>query len=223
LKFILAEFYSFFYKMDKQPVETNTLKISLPSLGNIQKEIYQQIHSNVINIVEEVLENISSDKKLDLAELKSEYLAPLIKLMETNQEHLEQNINARKPRKKLDPSIQCMARIASKMQCSRKRQSNVEFCGSHLNTQPYGRIDEPIMDDKLFKKRGRPPKYPPKTYTDDEVELKYEIQEIDNKTYIVDEHGTVYEPPKENEPILKVEDLVVVGKKDSGTAEFIWY
>jgi len=52
-----------------------------------------------------------------------------------------------------------MGRTHSGNQCSRKRQQNTEYCGSHLISQPYGRIDKPSpYDNKPQKKRGRPPK-----------------------------------------------------------------
>src|SRR5258708_5223800 len=52
---------------------------------------------------------------------------------------------------------QCIARIHNGNQCSRKCKSNAhKFCGSHLHSLPYGRIDEKPPDlNKLVEKKNR--------------------------------------------------------------------
>lgn len=137
--------------------KSNELKIYLPSLQDLYTEMCHQVQTNVLNILEEVLQNIAKDKGLNLVELNTDYLAPLKNLMNVNQNQLS-NTSSKKQRK-IDPSEQCMARTQGGNQCSRKKQTNYNFCGSHLTSQPNGRIDQPPpQSNKVPKRRGRPPK-----------------------------------------------------------------
>lgn len=55
----------------------------------------------------------------------------------------------------------CLGKTKYNTQCSRSRQIDSEFCGSHLIKLPYGRIDKPSNESSeniICKKRGRPKK-----------------------------------------------------------------
>ena len=52
----------------------------------------------------------------------------------------------------------CLGKTKYFTQCSRSRQADSLFCGSHLTKLPYGRIDIPNSDKTNGKKRGRPRK-----------------------------------------------------------------
>ena len=53
----------------------------------------------------------------------------------------------------------CLGKTKYNTQCSRSRQSDSLFCGSHLNKLPYGRVDDPDLEKNMnIKKRGRPRK-----------------------------------------------------------------
>ena len=202
-----------------------TVKISLPSLNALHKEIYTQIQSNVYNIIGETLVNISKDTGMSLSKLEETYLHPLKTIMNTNMQQLEKA--PKKIKKPLDSNELCLARTSNGTRCSRKKHG-LEFCGNHIKSQTYGRIDqEPI--DKTLRKRGRPAKADNNDtiigiraneniestintindYTDDSIvitnkpneetdeifKVPFEIKEINGTTYIVDENGNIYEPP----------------------------
>ena len=52
----------------------------------------------------------------------------------------------------------CLGKTKYNTQCSRSRQKDCLFCGSHLNKLPYGRVDNPTSEKANCKKRGRPKK-----------------------------------------------------------------
>lgn len=256
----------------QQPEIDYTVKISIPSLSDLHREIYTQIQSNVYNIVGETLASISKDTGMSLEKLQETYLNPLKIIMDTNMEQLDKAPTVKKTKKSLDITELCLARTSAGIQCSRKRQINMEFCGSHLTTQPYGRIDQAVPEDKILRKRGRPPNLktsensnlkaggnhhndsnlktsdikgnskqvfhsvmeqmnetPNETEAvdkDEIIQVKFEIKEINDMTYIVDENGNIYEPPPTDpdipdQGVLDIEDLVQVGQELSdGT--YLW-
>ena len=94
----------------------------------------------------------------------------------------------------------CLARIHSGNQCSRKCKTNdVTFCGSHLHSLPYGRIDmKPQNSNKLIEKKTRGRKSKNKSYIElDQIDLthyiKTEIIEISGCEYLIDENGVLFE------------------------------
>lgn len=117
----------------------------------------------------------------------------------------------------------CRARTSSGAQCSRKKQPDSEYCGSHSLKQPYGRIDLPQNAEIAPKKRGRPPTHAPQSKV-----IKMSPELIDGITYIVDEQsGNVYtteEPGKNPEELdnLTLDQLKIVGKKQSD-GSINWY
>jgi hypothetical protein len=94
----------------------------------------------------------------------------------------------------------CIARIHNGGQCSRKcKNDNVEFCGSHLHSLPYGRVDEePQNLNKLVEKKTRGRKSKNKSNVElSQIDLANYIKTqsifIDETEYLIDENGIVYE------------------------------
>lgn len=52
----------------------------------------------------------------------------------------------------------CLGKTKYNTQCSRSKQKDSLFCGSHLNKLPYGRVDYIAYEKINGKKRGRPKK-----------------------------------------------------------------
>lgn len=104
---------------------------------------------------------------------------------------------------------QCMARIATKHQCSRSRNGTQEYCKGHLNSLPYGRIDECYVPKK--KKNSRPAKVLSKEHFYHYI-LAQHIK-VDNDNYIIDENGVIY--------TLDGENINIVGRQLDD--EFILY
>lgn len=85
----------------------------------------------------------------------------------------------------------CMARIGLGTQCSRSKMSGGDFCKSHSNSLPYGRIDEskPKKDQKKCKKSSD-------DFTlDDLDESKYVktiVVYMDDTKYSIDSNLLIY-------------------------------
>ena len=107
-------------------------------------------------------------------------------------------------KKTLDKCIQCMAKKADGEQCTRRRKTKdnngdiinptSEYCGKHIKSRKYGRID----DDEKFKDKS---KY-----------IKTTRILIDGEYYLIDEHDRVFSYNKEH-PILlgkKIKDKLVL-------------
>jgi hypothetical protein len=133
----------------------------------------------------------------------------------------------------------CYARTSSNLQCSRKKQSGSDFCGSHVHNHPYGRVDQPVTVESKSKKDHQPTNIGvPSTHVDepkcviknaikmDEFEVEAMVEIIDGLEYIIDTKtkniyktkdgidGTVDE--------INMDDLNLVGKKlPDGTVK--WY
>jgi hypothetical protein len=121
----------------------------------------------------------------------------------------------------------CYARTATGTQCSRKKQKNSDFCGSHTHKQPYGRIDQQINGDNQPKRRGRPPSNKKIETVDDNTKADATVEKIDGIEYIVDKsNGNIYKTnddiDAENTDEVSMDDLKLIGKKmEDGT--ITWY
>ena len=186
------------------------VKITLPSLSFLQKEIHTQIQTSVVNLLEEILQKIAKDKNLDYNALKTEYLLPLNDIVYTNKEidTPTQQEQSKKTEKKIVPATsRCMARTGNKTQCTRNRGDNSDYCGSHTPAQPYGRIDENITEDKGGKRRGRPLKkiitvedvpVTPEDLHGETVKVAFTVIEHKGKSYLISSDGKIYDEPKNN-------------------------
>ena len=87
---------------------------------------------NKITITEKKIINIfqklAADYNIESDELKQKYLPKFF---------------SKKKRKKtkLEDFERCMARKQDGFQCSRRRKTQNEYCGKHIISRPYGRID----------------------------------------------------------------------------------
>jgi hypothetical protein len=81
--------------------------------------------------------------------------------------------------------FQCMGRKLDGKQCTRGKRENSEYCKSHENKLPYGRIDEPFKS-KETSKRGR------KRKDKQHDMISTCVEKIDGKNYLVDENKFVY-------------------------------
>ena len=126
----------------------------------------------------------------------------------------------------------CYARTAGSKQCSRKKQKNLDFCGSHLHNQPHGRIDHSTNPCQTKpKKRGRPPKNIPKQPSPEPeqeqiTQIDANFESINGINYIVDENNmNIYKVPEnfdENEGVIDMGQLKLLGKKLPND-QITWY
>lgn len=112
----------------------------------------------------------------------------------------------------------CVARIHDKTQCTRKcKDIHTRLCGSHMNSLPYGRIDDAgVFKDSYRKMRGRKNK----SNHDDSsgaVDLskyiKTETIIIDDKEFLIDQNNLLFDTS---------ENHTLVGIKQSET-QFKWF
>lgn len=190
----------------------NTIKIVSPTMETIQKELEKQISYGVTSALNEVLTDISTVYKLDMEELRKRYSDKLVMVDNTV-------IKPKKPRA-ITSTEQCMARTSGQIQCTRKRQNNSEYCGSHLHKQPHGRIDDPVTttpekNDQPTqpKKRGRPKGSTKKKSETDDNKISISEVEIDGTTYIMDDKNNLFE--KTSDDNIDPDNMILVGKLNS--------
>jgi len=87
----------------------------------------------------------------------------------------------------------CMARIHDKTQCTRKcKDNNSRLCGSHINSLPYGRVDDTetccINNDRKTK---------PNQLTNPLVDLskyiKTELIHVNDKELLIDQNNLLFD------------------------------
>jgi len=219
---------------------------SLHKMNNYIKEL---VENNVFFMFTELLKKIScdyGDRGLTFDELKEKYLSYFKNNMKNSNLYCEflslnlstldlQNIKKTLPSKEVEPvpskiepsnevnESKCRARTSSGAQCSRKRQNESDYCGSHALKQPYGRIDHPQTTDIQPKKRGRPP-----VNTGANATMQMVIESINEISYLVDKQtGNIYaaeDPTKDLEELENVtlDQLTLVGHRtDEGVTK--WY
>ena len=82
-----------------------------------------------------------------------------------------------------------MGRKLDGKQCTRGRKDNTEFCKSHLNKLPFGRIDDDDYCVKEPSKRGRKRK---NNLLNCNKYIVTHIEEIEGNNYLVDDNNLVY-------------------------------
>lgn len=139
-------------------------------------------------------------------------------------------------------SDKCMARTSSGVQCSRKKQKDSDFCGSHSHSQPNGRIDQPKIDKNLSnvttisdKSVKIPNEHDEPNEPNEDVKIHNEpddhpiidanIETIDGIDYILDSEGNLYKSidgaTLDENTELNMDSLKKVGKRDED-GSIIW-
>lgn len=120
-----------------------------------------------------------------------------------------------------DKNKRCYARIHNSARCSRHtKNEDTDFCGSHINSLPYGRIDEdqPELGQLTAKKtRGRKAiKARNRLNTElDQIDLndyiKTQVINISGNEYLIDENDVIFANDNNN---------TIVGRKKNNTYEW---
>ena len=86
------------------------------------------------------------------------------------------------------------------MATTKCKTNGFTFCGSHLHSLPYGRIDiKPENLNELIEKKARGRKAKNKSYVElDQIDLenhyiKTQIINIQGNEYLIDEHNVIFE------------------------------
>ena len=148
------------------------------NLNTITPIIPNELFKTIFNELNIIIKKICNDNNLEYDEVINKYSVDISKL------GLKFGIKKRNKRK-LNQNKQCMGRKIDGKQCTRGRRSHSDFCKSHENKLPHGRIDEPYKNKELIK-RGRKRKAKFIDYVSTSLEI------IDGKHYLVDDNGYVY-------------------------------
>jgi len=148
------------------------------------KSIKPIMPNDLFNIIQDEINNIFKkiclDYKLDIDIVSKKYNMDVTKI--------GIKLGVKKRNRRVLPShLQCMGRKLDGKQCTRGRKDNSDYCKSHINKLPYGRIDDEFKLKEPLK-RGRKRKSSSK-----EVEYVYtHIDVIDGENYLVDNNNLVY-------------------------------
>ena len=172
-------------------MENIDLRDITKDLGNILKT---KINETIIAI--------SVDYNLDENELLLKYSPKLQSIQDTTKI---------KRKRKVVPKDQCcLGRKQFGEQCTRRKKSGSEFCGSHMKSLPYGRIDD--KKDHLCKVKGKRGRKKKKNNLEDDSEyIQTWIDKELGDAYLIDKHNTVYS----NNP----ESPKIIGKKNIETGK----
>lgn len=105
-------------------------------------------------------------------------------------------------RRVLDNNIRCMGRKIDGKQCTRSRLKDCEFCKSHKDNLPHGRVDDPNYEPPEKGKRGRKKK---SVDYDNGEYIATHLEMIDGEQYLVNEEGLVF--------TYNIESPVFIGHK----------
>jgi len=97
----------------------------------------------------------------------------------------------------------CIAKKACGEQCTRKKQTNADFCGTHDKNRPHGVIT-PNNNEEIVKN----------------VELEIWLQEINGINYFIDKNNNIY---KSEDIIYNSKNPQIIAKyeKENGKYKFV--
>ena len=218
----------------KQKVVIKKIDDKILNISTNIDELDTTINNILVNIMSDVVRDISMNYNINLEELRIKYLSLfdknefynklITKLLTLNRvDHLNKFTTKQKEIKSKTAEInvnKCYARVQNGFQCCRNKKSG-DFCGSHINNLPYGRIDEPQMANEMeIKKRGRPKGTGLSKKIDNDK--NYFMEETDEGTFIICllDNKVFSLPPNFESESIEVKDLKHVGYKVEDT--YVW-
>jgi len=147
-------------------------------LNDIKPIVPNELFKTVSIEFSKLLKKICDKNNLDYDIIKQQYNEDIV--------NIGSKIGIKKRnRRVLPPNLQCMGRKLDGVQCTRGKRDTSDYCKSHENKLPYGRIDEPFKG-KEMNKRGRKKKNKNNDYILTHMEI------IDGNNYLIDEKNYVY-------------------------------
>ena len=147
-------------------------------LNDIKPIVPNELFKTVSNEFTKLLKKICDSNNLEYDIIKQHYNEDIV--------NIGSKIGVKKRNRRILPSeLQCMGRKLDGVQCTRGKRDTSDFCKSHENKLPYGRIDEPFKG-KEINKRGRKKKNKNNDYILTHMEI------IDGHNYLVDDKNYVY-------------------------------
>jgi len=147
-------------------------------LGEISPIIPNNLFKLINSELNAILEKICEENNLDYNYISEKYSDDITKI--------GSKFGVKKRNRRILPDeFQCMGRKLDSKQCTRGKRENSDYCKSHENKLPFGRIDEPFKG-KESKNRGRKKGDKQNDFIATHVEI------IDGKNYLVDDNNFVY-------------------------------
>ena len=165
------------------------------------RDITKELGNVLKNKINELIIAISVDYNIDENELLLKYSPKLQSIQETTK--------IKRKRKSIPKEHCCLGRKQFGEQCTRRKKSGSDFCGSHMKSLPYGRIDD--NKDHLCKvkgKRGRKKKNT-NVLEDNSEYIQTWVDKDLGDAYLIDKYNTVYT----NDP----DSPKIMGKKNINT------
>ena len=167
-------------------------------LGDISPIIPNNLFKLINYELNTIIEKICNENNLDFKDISDKYSEDITKI------GTKFGIKKRN-RRVLPAEFQCMGRKLDGKQCTRGKRDNSDYCKSHENKLPFGRIDEPFKGKEL-KNRGRKKRVKNNDYIATHVEI------IDGKNYLVDDRNFVYTFNINNPEFLGIKQNNVINK-----------
>ena len=167
-------------------------------LGDISPIIPNNLFKLINYELNTIIEKICNENNLDFKDISDKYSEDITKI------GTKFGIKKRN-RRVLPAEFQCMGRKLDAKQCTRGKRDNSDYCKSHENKLPFGRIDEPFKGKEL-KNRGRKKRVKNNDYIATHVEI------IDGKNYLVDDRNFVYTFNINNPEFLGIKQNNVINK-----------
>jgi hypothetical protein len=147
-------------------------------LGEISPIIPNNLFKLINTELNSILEKICEENNLNYNDISEKYSDDINKI--------GSKFGVKKRNRRILPAdFQCMGRKLDSKQCTRGKRDNSDYCKSHENKLPFGRIDEPFKG-KESKNRGRKKRDKQNDFIATHVEI------IDGKNYLVDDKNFVY-------------------------------
>ena len=167
-------------------------------LRDISKDLGNIIKSRI----NEIIVAISIDYNLDENELIEKYSPKL--------QTIQEQTKVKRKRKSIPKEQCCLGRKQFGEQCTRRKKNGSDFCGSHMKSLPYGRIDD--QKEHLCKVKGKRGRKKKKVSIEENEEyIQTWIDKDLGDKYLIDKYNTVYT----NNP----ESPKIIGKKNILTGE----
>ena len=168
-------------------LEVNSIKPIIPT------EFYKLMRDEMSNLVNNLLDELQISDN----DIKKKY--------ESRLNNIGEKLGIKKRnRRSLPTELQCMGRKIDGKQCTRSKLSGLDFCKSHHENLPQGRIDDNDYKMKEKGKRGRKKK--DELYNNDQYLAVYPEVFNDGNQYFVDSNNLVYSYNIENPEFLGIKN-----------------
>jgi hypothetical protein len=125
-------------------MDIGELDIRIPTVSEINGQIVDFVKEYVKQKVSEVLSAVASDENLPRDKL-------MAYVRDIQFDDILSTLNSvKKPRKRVESRERCRAKTCKGDRCTRKRKDDMEYCGSHESSRPYGVVEDehPVVRSK---------------------------------------------------------------------------